>query len=316
MKRPSNSTRANCASQPATAQSLLARESQGGRQKLGSFRLIAILVIWLAGSVQLGFAQGIDDRHMVTITLQPKVQVDETVVYLDQIARLEGGSAGLRQKLARLDVAEFKFGVEQLPISADQVRFRLLLAGVQANQFRLTGATRVVVIESDDPISARKILGAAAQTLRARHAQLGQPRDVILPVLKLHPLDKIRLEAKVPTTPQPSGAARADVSILVNGRMREIVPVVFDLEKEPAARVDPKVRSASMVAPANKGEILIKNRDLVRIVVIIGGSQIVATGEAQQDGKLGETIRVRNTESNRIVNGRVETRDVVLVAEY
>jgi flagella basal body P-ring formation protein FlgA len=53
----------------------------------------------------------------------------------------------------------------------------------------------------------------------------------------------------------------------------------------------------------------------VKIVAVIGSVRVEAVGEAQQDGKMGQVIRVRNVESNRIVSGRVEASGVV-TAEY
>src|SRR5262245_4152512 len=110
------------------------------------------MMLVFSASLVDAFAQGgADDRHVVTIALSPQTQVDDTVIYLDQIAKLSGGPMNLRQRLARMDVAEFKIGAEQTAVTADLVRFRILLAGVDATQFRLTGAKRTLVTESDDP---------------------------------------------------------------------------------------------------------------------------------------------------------------------
>jgi flagella basal body P-ring formation protein FlgA len=185
--------------------------------------------------------------------------------------------------------------------------------------FRLSGAKNTVVSEGNDPIAARKILGAAAQAIRVKHPNVGQPKDVVPPALDLHPLDKVRLDAKLIDGPRNANL-RVDVAILVNGRMREIVPVSFEAAAKTSApkgnAFDADVRTAAALLPARgRGEILIKARDPVRIVAIVGPAQVVAKGEAQEDGKLGDIIRVRNTESNKTVNGRVESRDVVIV-EY
>jgi flagella basal body P-ring formation protein FlgA len=60
-------------------------------------------------------------------------------------------------------------------------------------------------------------------------------------------------------------------------------------------------------------EAMIKARDSVKIIAVVGAARIEAIGEALQDGGSGEVIRVRNVESNRIVSGKVESRGIVVV---
>jgi flagella basal body P-ring formation protein FlgA len=123
----------------------------------------------------------------------------------------------------------------------------------------------------------------------------------------------------MPVSAPRAEAARVDVIILVNGKPRESVPVNFDVDAKTAhmkaaAPFQTEIRPAvRMEMPKEKSEVLIKTRDLVKIVAVVGSAHIEATGEAQQDGRLGEIIRVKNVESNRIVNGRIESRGVVLV---
>lgn len=51
--------------------------------------------------------------------------------------------------------------------------------------------------------------------------------------------------------------------------------------------------------------ILVKRRDLVRIVGRLGAVSVIASGEALQEGRLGDVIHLRNTDSNTNVQGRV-----------
>ena len=51
--------------------------------------------------------------------------------------------------------------------------------------------------------------------------------------------------------------------------------------------------------------VLIKRRDQVKMIARVGSVSVSATGEALQDGRLGETIRLRNLESNATIQGRV-----------
>jgi flagella basal body P-ring formation protein FlgA len=56
---------------------------------------------------------------------------------------------------------------------------------------------------------------------------------------------------------------------------------------------------------------VIKRRDQVRMVARVGSLNVSATGEALQDGRMGETIRLRNVDSNTQVQGRVTGRGEV-----
>lgn len=59
--------------------------------------------------------------------------------------------------------------------------------------------------------------------------------------------------------------------------------------------------------------VLIKPREIVRLVAKIGAVRVTALAEAQQEGRLGQTIRVRNVDSNKIISGKVVDRNMVEV---
>lgn len=66
---------------------------------------------------------------------------------------------------------------------------------------------------------------------------------------------------------------------------------------------------------ADQVPVQLKVRDQVRLVAKIGPVRVTALGEALQEGRVGQTIRVRNIDSNKIVSGRVVDRNIVEV-EY
>lgn len=73
--------------------------------------------------------------------------------------------------------------------------------------------------------------------------------------------------------------------------------------------------SSPSVTTADQVPVQLKMRDQVRLVVKIGPVRVTALGEALQEGRVGQTIRVRNVDSNKIVSGRVVDRNIVEV-EY
>jgi len=285
--------------------------------KLFATALFALAIAALVGGAAAR-AQGLaSERSMVTIALAERTVLDDTVVYLDQIAKLSGGPVSLRQRIARLDVAEFRLHADRTVISSDQVKYRLLLAGISEAQIQFIGAKRTMVTASDEPLTVRKVLGVADEMVRARYPNAGPSKDVILPALQTNASDRVQLEAKPPVPLPRNQGTRVDVMIHINGQPREIVSVNFEPEPKSALPpiYDTNVKPAQRLVTKEKVEPLIRTRDLVKIVVPIGNAQLTATGEAQQDGKLGDIIRVRNVDSNRIVNGRVEAAGIV-IAEY
>ena len=67
--------------------------------------------------------------------------------------------------------------------------------------------------------------------------------------------------------------------------------------------------------PPGEDEVLIHARDNIKLVALVGNLRVTVVGEAQQEGKIGQMIRVRNTDSGKIIMGRVLDRATVEV-EY
>jgi flagella basal body P-ring formation protein FlgA len=65
--------------------------------------------------------------------------------------------------------------------------------------------------------------------------------------------------------------------------------------------------------PPSEVPVIIKQRELVKLVAHTGPLILTTLGESMQDGHPGEIIRVRNIDSNRIVQGRVTGPSVVEV---
>jgi flagella basal body P-ring formation protein FlgA len=73
------------------------------------------------------------------------------------------------------------------------------------------------------------------------------------------------------------------------------------------------VTSSEVEAIVVPRPVLVKQREMVRLVARIGSLQVTAVGEALQDGCAGDPIRVRNVDSKTILLGRVVERSVVEV---
>jgi hypothetical protein len=291
---------------------------------------LALLVLCVAGSGSSLIAQRPPAwSEPVTVELMPQVVIDDSLIALDQIAKLSRGSDSVRKRLAKLDIAEFKLGTDHMVVLGDQVRFRLLLAGLDASAFRLQGARRTIVLESDEPVTLRRLLGAAEDTLRANYpgpsgVSLAINRAVAVPAIELRPGEQVHYEGKVKGAVPVAGRALVDVALVVNRKTREVVPVSVEvaapeappvsLTKERTSVERTGIRTALYSAPVSDGRgVLIKASDNVKVIAVIGAARVEAVGEALQEGRAGDVIRVRNTESNRIVRGRVEAGGIVVV---
>ena len=140
------------------------------------------------------------------------------------------------------------------------------------------------------------------------------------------------------TTPPPSQTSAAPVtpesrmvlvaaSNLTVGQLLQ--PEMFKLEKMDADKINRSflfeasgLEGQELVRPLRAGEpirnadmrqaIMVKRGDLVQLTVGKAGEfQISVRLEAMQDGRLGEQIKLRNTESGRILGGVVTGKGVV-----
>jgi flagella basal body P-ring formation protein FlgA len=68
-----------------------------------------------------------------------------------------------------------------------------------------------------------------------------------------------------------------------------------------------------MEATSVDNPVLVKQRDLVKVVARVGKMRVSMLGEALQDGRAGQLIRVRNVDSKSVVVGRVVDRSLVEV---
>lgn len=86
----------------------------------------------------------------------------------------------------------------------------------------------------------------------------------------------------------------------------------------PAGATAPATRPAAVpprggATPPASAEVLVRARQRVTMVVRLAGASVTAVGEAQQDGRLGQTIQVQNVDSKKLISGRVSGSGVVEV---
>src|SRR3954470_21359645 len=97
-------------------------------------RLARILLTTMAAAVgvAVSFAQTGDP---VVVLLHSEANVVGKVVKVGDVARLDGGPAGLREVLSKLDIGEWQEKADRLVVSRNDVKFRLLVGGHSERAF-------------------------------------------------------------------------------------------------------------------------------------------------------------------------------------
>jgi hypothetical protein len=166
------------------------------------------------------------------------------------------------------------------------------------------------------------------------------------PPLHIEDSDRVRLEGKLLDDGLPLGRTRGQLLVLVNGEQKAVVPASLDVSFAQSAEPLPEVpeksgplipsrnRSALLGPLAGAGvggvggiagtgaaalagktespkEPLVLAHERVQMVAIVGHVCATVMGEALQDGKMNQTISVRNVDSNKTVTGRVVGRGTV-----
>src|SRR4051794_21623686 len=138
-------------------------------KRIMSLALLPMAVITLLAASARARAQPTSEVQVVIVTLAPEATVDGTIVTLDQIAKLTGGTEAQRRRLGKLVVIDSPASASSRVVTSDLVRFRLLLADLDASEFRLSGARRTTIVEPDEPVTFRRVLAVADHAVRTRY---------------------------------------------------------------------------------------------------------------------------------------------------
>ena len=249
---------------------------------------------------------------MLVLSLRPAVTVRDTIVRVDTVATLRGGSTRLRQMIAGLDLADLSSGENRLVIIPEHISYRLQIAGIDTRAFRIEGQQTVVTVAAQE-LTEDSLIAAATRLIRERlpknagdvDIQLCQP--IRLPAFKVRPQDRIRLSADLPAGQGLFGTVQVPVAVFLNAQRQGIVPVSL------AVSYVSEATAAVKEQEPKEGPILVKPHDMVRMVAQIGAMRITALGEALQEGRAGQTIRVQNVDSKKIIAARVIERQLVEV---
>jgi flagella basal body P-ring formation protein FlgA len=231
----------------------------------------------------------------VSITVLPKPVGTGAMITIGQAARLTGGSAAAREKMARLDLVE---RADAESISRKLIRSRLRLAGYADADFTFADPA----VPNGGLLSPEAVEEAARQELIRR---LGVAPDevyvdVVKPVVaKLPPAtsaDVVELTAVPVSGAVKLGRTQVDVTIKVNGERKLTLPVF--LQANATGVVQAKaVRAADDVPVKAKQRVIVTARK--------GELRVEAAGIALEAGKVGQSVRVENVDSKKVITATV-----------
>ncbi|MBX9582089.1 MAG: hypothetical protein K2X87_17425, partial [Gemmataceae bacterium] len=126
-------------------------------------RPLALLLLLLAAGV--AYAAG-----PVVVTLRDQASATTAAVTVGDVADVSGGDPTVRERIARLDLAEFKARDPGLTLTRRAVEYRLRLAGLDPAEVQVAGAERVTVTPARRAVTADEVVAAARAELLRRLA--------------------------------------------------------------------------------------------------------------------------------------------------
>jgi hypothetical protein len=275
------------------------------------------LRIGLALAVALASASPLRGAEPLVVALRPEARPAAKLVRLNDIAEISGGTQQERELVSQLDIADAPAsGVDEV-VTRSQVEFRLVLGGVREN-VHVTGAEQTK-LTSRPAASLDDLLLAS---IRLRLAERLHVEESTIELELMEPLpehlrlrsagDDIEFRPVLPAIPRP-GPMRLKTAVYVDGRLRHLLSVHVEFamsgDDDKTAQVpkrEPPMQPAAAAAKKKEEPIVIRPRDVVRLSVRGQGLTVsIPAAEALQSGRVGDSIRVRNPRSGRIVAGRV-----------
>jgi hypothetical protein len=242
----------------------------------------------------------------VTVELRERATVGTSVVTVGEVALVSGGDANTRARVAGIDLAELKAREPGATIGRRSVEYRLALAGFDASAVRVVGAERSTISLARRAITVEEVV-AVAKAEMLRHLtkspesaiiELAQPVVVKLPEVPAGERPVITAKPRGPVA--ATGRVQMDVTIASGSVTLLSLAVYLEVKSgavAPAAGVSPQQPAATPV--------IIRPRQRVTMEVRSGDLVVKAVGEAQQEGRLGQSIQVQNVDSKKTIVAKV-----------
>lgn len=281
--------------------------------------------------------------------------VEDAVVFLPEVARIEGASAAEEEVLSGVEVTRGIAPGRSRTVAADVLRMRLHAAGFPPDAFRLAGPTRITVERAGQEVEPARLEAVLREAIEAELAA----GDL---------LEIGHLPARLPTFPAGSLAISVDTGgDLVRGRsvwveisagevshrfpvpyrIRRLRPVAVAAKRiERGERISPEavrfevrevghlydpvfdvtdiagrtakqpiLAGTTLTRAAFEVPPLVRAGAPVSVIARTGGVEVTVEGEARQNGHMGDVIRVFVPTAHRTLPARVTGRAEAAVLE-
>jgi flagella basal body P-ring formation protein FlgA len=325
-------------------------------------RKAMIRLLWCLTAVS-GGAVLAEVPNVVDLNLPEEAVVYRSLVTIADVAQMSGGTPTLRALIGAIDVAELAEVSSSETIRSSQLKLRLGLAGFDSADFRLSGASRTLIIRRSEQIRDELIIRSVQGPLAAHwgvdpsllQVRLARPLSSVIRE-SLETNEALDLKPFVPESCRP-GRLPLNIGAYRDGQLVETFPVTLDVELtrrvmvarqdlRPGERItaeDVQVekrsltgRTAIQVADEAVGQLAarwiragdvlerthvqlrrsspredarshaVPRRTVVRLVARKPGLLVtVRAAELMDDARVGDTVRVRNLTSNKVVTGRL-----------
>lgn len=301
-------------------------------------------------------------RAGVVVRLAPEVVIDRDEIVLGDLGTVEGDEPlASRLRALRLGPAPLAGASQRL----DGETLRLRLRAFDPAKTQLALPERVVVTRAFQIVPGSALVDAVRRQALARAeapreaegapgslALVPMPRPEDLRV----PTGEMRIEARLHEGPAGSSFLAATVTVRVNGRDYQTLPLNFrvgryqsvvvaartleprtvlsaaDFRVESRASTETPPDALTAVTDASdleamqpvkagdvvtsrmlRQKILVKRGEMVTLILEGRGFRITTQGQAGEDARRGDTVRVVNVTSKRDVLGKVESPGIVRV---
>jgi len=257
------------------------------------------------------------------IYLPRDVAIKNSAIKLGQISIIRGEDS-LAAKAGEIALGKISMPGQKVVIDRPIVLSRLTCSGIPTSKVKLSGAEKITVRLKEQTIKSTEIIKLATEFLKktlpvdsdCQLETVKKPKDLILP----NQGKEINL---APRIAESNSANLVNVQIIAFQDAKPIGTreVTFRLKYDRHKSAAPNEAVAkrpkrtglnpNMVA-ARKPEIIIKRNKNIMIRIESKGLLVTAIGKALQDGSAGEYIKVRNTDSQRIILAKVNEDGTVI----
>lgn len=288
----------------------------------------------------------------LTIQLQD-AEVADRVVRLGDIASITGLPADQADSLARAIVAHAPMPGTSRPVPVQTIRMRVLSEGFLPGEVRMVGASAPIVRRRGQRIDPAVLERAVLDELSRLVDESTALQVTRVPATGWLPAGPTRITVQAPsriernfyvpvtlavgdeqTTIQVSVTATQLISVLTATRRIERGEILgsadvvvrsvnrFDAPRGALVTLSDALGSAA-VRPILPGMVLaegmiqvpsaVQRGERVRLVSSLGSLEVSVAAEALESGSHGQRIRVRNTETRRIITARVRGAGEVII---